>query len=115
MNKIYAVILFLAACGSPGSNDFLDDFGSNTLTFDRCDYQGASLTMDSSIEYIDGDHYLFKFQSQDIHVNLDRELPNGSPIGDVFYIDRYIVPVLTIVKGHDGKAFFTYGSHTCYQ
>lgn len=113
MKKLIAII-FLAACGSQGNDQFYEDFGTNKIEFHRCEQGDVSLIFDSTIEYIqDTDSFILDFQGIERPARLKRNYPISSGLGDILWYDPS--EDMGVFRGFNGKAILSFDQYLCYE
>lgn len=117
MNKLFLIcILALQFCGSTES-DFEKDFGTNTLTFTRCDHDGASEIFTSTLEFTDADFkpYTLNFLNFETTWDLERKYPLLSDTYTLEYQDTLLNDLIVFKAASNGDAILIYNGYTCYQ
>jgi hypothetical protein len=75
MSRVIIWFIFLVGCGG---NPFVDDFGSQTLQFSRCEKGGAILFTDSSLTYNESENsYILDFRNQTYRLQLQKSYSPG--------------------------------------
>jgi len=117
MKKILLLsIIALQFCGSGATNstEFFDDFGSNKLTFVRCDTpENASEPMVSTVEYVPSeDRYHVIFGGLESVYDFQRK-----PVSSGGYIDLIYDSIggnIQVIKYLNGNVELDYNDFQCF-